>query len=199
MKSKGAAPTESKLSAEDRLSGVLFQFIQLYEQLSADRQALDAQAAKLKVVLSEMSAAAKAVSEFKPQVSQAVEESWRGATHRMTQVVLNAAGDLKDRTEWLNTALSQAESLLKRYEVQTTWSDWKHWITIALTAMVGGTLVGLLVARLMMPTVSLPLSVYEAQALQQGETFNVVWPMLSPAEQKHYEQLAKKAGAQKPR
>jgi hypothetical protein len=196
MKSKGAAPTESKLSAEDRLSGVLFQFIQLYEQLSKDRQTLDAQAEKLKAVLSQMSAATKAMSEFKPQVSQAVEESLRGSTNRVLQVVLNAVEDFKYRTDRLNPALGQAESLLKRYEVETIWSHWKNWIIIGLTAMLSGAIVGLLVTRLMIPTVSLTDA--EAEALQRGETFALVWPLMSPAEQKHYEQLARKVNIRKP-
>ncbi len=195
MEPKSTAPTESKLSAADRLSGVLFQFLKLYERLSEDRQEFVAQAEKLEAVLKQMSAAAKAMSEFKPQVGQAVEESLRGATNRVLQVVLNAAVDLKDHTDRLNPALGQAESLLKRYEVQTLWSDWKHWITIGLAAIVGGAIVGLLVARLVVPTVSLTDS--EAEALQRGETFALVWPLMSPIEQKHYEQLAKRVNTRK--
>lgn len=136
MEPKGPASTESKLSAADRLSGVLFQFIQLYERLSADRQAFVGQAEKLEVALKHLSAAAKAMREFEPRVSQAMEESLRGATPKVVQVVLNAAGDLKDRTDQLNTALFQAESLLKRYEGQTIWSNWKNWVIIGLTAIV---------------------------------------------------------------
>ena len=198
MESKSAAPTESKLSAADRLSGVLFQFVRLYERWSEDRQEFIAQAEKLEAVLNQMSAAAKGMGEFEPQVGQAVEESLQRATRKVVQVVLNATGDLANRTDGLNTALSQAESLLKRYEVQTLWSDWKHWITITLTAIVGGAIVGLLVARLMMPTINVSLTDSEAETLRQGEKFNWVWPLLSPVEQKHYEQLAKKADAHKP-
>ena len=73
--------------------------------------------------------------------------------------------------------------------------DWKHWITIGLAAIVGGAIVGLLVARLVVPTVSLTDS--EAEALQRGETFALVWPLMSPIEQKHYEQLAKRVNTRK--
>ena len=83
MEPRSTVPTESKLSAADRLSGVLFQFLKLYERLSEDRQEFVAQAEKLEAVLKQMSAAAKAMSEFKPQVGQAVEESLRGATNRV--------------------------------------------------------------------------------------------------------------------
>jgi hypothetical protein len=198
MGSKSVEPTESKLPAADRLSGVLFQFIQLYERLSEDRQVFVAQAEKLEAMLKQMSAAAKAMGEFKPQVGQAVEESLRGATHRVVQVVLNAAGDLKDCTDQLNPALGQAESLLKRYEVETIWSNWKNWIIIGLTAIGAGAIVGLLVTRLMLSTVSISLTDSEAEALQRGETFALVWPLMSPAEQKHYEQLVKKVNTRKP-
>lgn len=190
MVSKSEAPTESKLSAADRLSGVLFQFIQLHERLSEDRQAFVGQTEKLEVALKHLSAAAKAMREFEPRVSQAMEESLRGATPKVVQVVLNAAGDLKDRTDRLDTALSQAESLLKRYEAETIWSNWKNWLIIGLTAIGAGAIIGLLVTRLMMSTVSLTDA--EVEAVQRGETFALVWPLLSPAEQKHYEQLAKK-------
>lgn len=185
------------LTPDERLSGVLFQFVQLHNRWSEDRQALVGQAEKLEAVLAHLSAAAKAMREFEPRVGQAIEASLRGATPKVVQVVLNAAGDLKDRTDRLGTALAEAESLLERYEVHTLWPDWKQWITMGLTTIVCGTMVGLLVARLAMPTVPVLLTHSEAEALQRGETFALVWPLMSPAEQKHYAQLAKKVKTHK--
>jgi hypothetical protein len=196
MVSQSEAPTESKLSAADRLSGVLFQFIQLYERLSEDRQTFIAQVEKLDAVLKLMSVTAKAMSEFKPQVNQAVEESLRRSTNRVLQVVLDAVEDLKHCTDRLNPALGQAESLLERYQLETIWSHWKNWLIIGLTTIGAGAIIGLLVTRLIMPTFSLTDA--EAEAVQRGETFALVWPSLSPAEQKHYEQLAKKVNSKKP-
>ena len=186
------------LTPDERLRGVLFQFVQLHNRWSEDRQAFVLQAEKLATVLDQLSEAAQTLGEFEPQVGQEMEAALRAATHRVMQIVLNATGDLKGRTDELNQALGQAQSVLERYMVQTMWSDWKHWITIGLTAISGGVIVGLLVARLMMPTVSLPLTLHEAEELEQGETFSLVWPLLTPAEQKHYEQLAKTADTQKP-
>jgi len=194
MSSSTKAPAPSP--ASDKLQSILYQYIQLYESWSEDQQAFVTQAEKLEAVLNRLSSAAKTMGEFKPQViGQAVEASLQGALHRAVQAAVNAAGDLTDRTGRLNTTLSQTESILERYAAM--WSDWRHWITIGLTAVVSGVVVGLLAVRLTISTVSVSLAAPDADALQRGKTFALVWPLLSPAERKHYEQLAKKVDAQK--
>lgn len=183
---------------DERLRGVLYQFVQLHNRWSEDRQAFVAQAEKLEAVLNHLSKAAKTMGEFEPQVGQAVEGALRAATNRVVQVVLNATGDLKDRTDRLNQALGQAQSVLERYTVQTMWSDWKHWITIGLTTLAAAIGVGVWVARLLMPAPTYPLTDDQFSALRDGRVYERVWPKLSAEDQAHWNAVKDKVYKIKP-
>jgi len=171
---------------DEQLRGVLYQFVQLHNCWSEDRQAFVVQAEKLETVLNHLSKAAKTMGEFEPQVGQEVEGALRAATNRVVQVVLNAAGNLEDRTNRLDKNLAQAQSLLERYAVQTMWSDWKHWITIGITTLAVAIGVGVLVARLLMPAPTYPLTDDQLSALTDGRVYERVWPKLSAEDQAHW-------------
>lgn len=190
-----AAPVT--LSAEERLSGMLYQFMQLHDRWMEERQDFLAQTATLDTVIKSLSKEGKAFAGLEAQVRQSIETSLHAAAYQAAQALKEGAGELADRVvmyhvDQLNQTLGKGQSLLQSYEVQTERASWKHLGTIVLSTVLSGVLVGLFVARLMMPTVSLPLSHDEAKALQLGETLVKILPLMSDAEKKRFNQLADK-------
>lgn len=185
------------LSAEDRLSGMLYSFMQLHDRWMEERQDFVAQTAKLDTVIKSLSKEVKTVAGLEPQLRQSIETSIHTAAYRAVQAVKEGSGELADKVvmyhvDQLNQTLGKGQLLLQSYEVQTERASWKHLGTIVLSTVLSGVLVGLLVARLMMPTVSLPLSHDEAKALQLGETLVKILPLMSDAEKKRFNQLSDK-------
>lgn len=192
-----ASAAPETLSAEDRLSGMLYQFLQLHDRWMEERQDFVAQTAKLDAVIKSLSKEVKTVAGLEPQLSQSIETSIHAAAYRAAQAVKEGAGELADKVvmyhvDQLNQTLGKGQSLLQSYEVQTERASWKHLGTIVLSTVLSGVLVGLLVAKLMMPTVSLPLNSEEAKALQLGQTLVKILPLMSDTEKKRFNQLADK-------
>ena len=101
----------------------------MYERLSEDRQEFIAEVGKLDGVLNHLATASKAMREFEPRVRQAMEESLRGATPKVVQVVLNAAGDLKDPGYGLVASGILVETVLRRRrsgrigKIESSWAN----------------------------------------------------------------------------
>ena len=91
------APTPPRLSAEDRLLGVLYQFVNLHECWSKDRETFVAQIAQLEETIETLSHEASSLSELKSAIQQQVQGSIRQAGTQIAQAVKQETHSLMEQ------------------------------------------------------------------------------------------------------
>lgn len=193
MSQHNEAPTQPNLSAEDRLLGVLYQFIKLHECWSKDRQVFADQIQQLEEAIQNLSGQVNAFSQLESAIQQQVQGSIRNAGTQIAQVVkqethLLMTEAIYGQVNRLAQVVREGESLLQHYYSQTRWQKWK---------VLGGSLVvalgvGVLVSWLLMPNPILPLTDSQQIALTNGYVYNAVWPKLPEEDKEDWNRIEKK-------
>jgi hypothetical protein len=191
------APTQPKLSTEDRLSGTLYSFMKLYERWSEDRQAFIAEIAKLAAVIQNLSNEVSSLSELELAIQNQIRSSLQQASTQIVQSMKQEARILVEEkvyshVERLDQMLGKTELLLRDYETQTRREKWKIPGAAILSGLVVALSVGMLIAKLLMPAPTIPLTDDQYKALVDGLVYERVWPKLSPDAQADWQQTADK-------
>lgn len=200
---------ERKLSQEDHLDSILYQFVTLYERWSEDRQVAAKQGADLAKVVKQFVHQGEV---FTKQLEQPIRELHQrlgeleniecrlvdGLQERLTKTSFNFSCQVKDRIrDMINTevrpliadvrgaALDVKESL-KPYKAKTFFSDffvdWKMSSCIILFLVMVSLLSGTITAKWLMPRVPITLSEKDVVYLNAGRSLLNVWQKLSPTE-----------------
>lgn len=174
------AQEESTLTPAEHLESILFQFVNLYERWSEDRQVAAKQGADI----------AKFVKAFSEQVTnfESIEEGVRddittsveAAAKNMGISIGKTVGEAASRevepiVRKLREAVHDAEMSLSRYRSDSRLTKWK---TIGITAF-SSIAVSLMIAWLIMPRPMIPLTNDQIATYQSGVFFESVWPKLS--------------------
>jgi hypothetical protein len=199
MSQQSEAPTQPNLSTEDRLLGVLYQFVKLHEcwtkDWSKNRKELDDQMQQLEKTIQALFGKMSSFSKLESTIQQQVQGSIHHAGIQIAQAVKEETRSLMNQTVYdsvhrLSQVVREVESLLQYYRSQTRWQTWKVW---------GGSLVvalgvGVLVSWLLMPTPTIPLTDSQQTALMLGRIYQSVWPKLPPEDKEDWEEIEKKMG-----
>jgi DNA-binding ferritin-like protein (Dps family) len=180
------------LKPVEHLESLLYQFVNLYERWSEDRQVAAKQGADI----------AKFIEAFKEEVErfetleEEVREDIKTQIHTeaknmavyMGRTVVDAASkEMEPTVKRLQKTVDEAENTLSRYQGE---SRWMHWAMIGLMA-VTSILTSLIVALWVMPKPMLPLSKDELSTYQSGEVLESVWPKLTSKQKQWFLDLAK--------
>ena len=190
MNASSKAPPSPYLSSEDRLLGVLYQFVQLHESWSTDRQTLRAQIVQLEEQIQALSGEVGSFSELESSIREQVQSSIRNAGSQIAQVVKQETNLLMTEAVYgqvnrLSQVVRDAESILQDHRSQTRWQQWKM-LGITLVVAVG---VGVLVSWLFMPAPIIPLSDSQQTTLWHGYVYDAVWPKLPAEDQEDWKQI----------
>jgi uncharacterized NAD(P)/FAD-binding protein YdhS len=154
MSQHSEASTQPNLSTEDRLLGVLYQFVKLHEcwtkDWSKNRHELADQNQQLMKTIQALSDEVSSFTELDSAIRQQIQVIIRNAGTQIAQAVKEEIRSLMNQTVYdqahrLSQVVSEAESLLKHYRSQTRWQKWK---------VLGGSLVvalgvGVLISKLL--------------------------------------------------
>ena len=176
--------TAQEMTQEERLTAIAYQFVQLYERWSEDRQI----AAKLGADIAEL------VRLFTEQVEnfEALETNVRETLIASIQRAMTASaktvGDeirqaatrtLEEVNTRLLTTVAKAERTIadtRQYVKSTFWVAIAGWIALPI-------ITSLLIVWLLMPKPTLPLSNDQLNTLNDGHTVDWIWSKLSKKEQ----------------
>ena len=182
---------EETLTPEEHLEAILFQFVNLYERWSEDRQVTAKQSADL----------AKFVKEFAQQANQfaSLEEKVRNDIHTSIRreaentavyfsqtIGESAKKEIEPTVRKLRDAVDDSESVLSRYQSSMSWESWK----MVAVSVVSSVFLALLIVFFCMPKPIIPLTDQQVEYLKFGESMRYVWPKLSKSEQEHIKKLA---------
>jgi hypothetical protein len=197
MSQHNEVSTQPNLSTADRLSGTLYSFMKLYERWSEDRQAFIAEIAKLEAVIQNLSNEVGSFSELELDIPNQIRGSIQQASTQIVQSVRQEARVLMEekihsQVERLDQMLGKTERLLRDYGTQTRREKWKISGAAILSGLVVALGVGMLIAKLLMPAPTIPLTNDQYKTLVNGMIYERVWPKLSPDAQADWQQTADK-------
>lgn len=186
---------EESLTSEEHLEAILFQFVNLYERWSEDRQ----------VTVKQSSDLAKFVKEFAQQVNQfaTLEEKVRNDIHTSirreaenTAVYFSktigeaARSEVEPTVRKLSEAVDESENVLHRYRSSLRFANW----AMVAVSVASSILASLLIMWWLIPKPTLPLTSQQVRYLVTGESFNEIWPKLSKTEKERFKKLAEENG-----
>jgi hypothetical protein len=180
---KSLHPTEQEenaLTPEEHMESILFQFVNLYERWSEDRQVAAKQGADVARLVKEFSGEVERFSEIEDAVIVKLGNGLTRTTDGISKMVHGAVAQAVDKAfdesaRKIQESTYRAERLFAEYQSSLNLS---HWKTIAITA-VTSIAACLLIVWLLMPKPTLPLTDKQIETYQSGEVFENVWPKLS--------------------
>lgn len=181
------APTSPRLSAEDRLVGILYQFVNLHECWSKDREMLVAHTTRLEETIQNLSGEVSSLSELEPGIQQQVKDSIRYAGVQIAQAVKEETRTLMNQTVYdqaqrLSQVVRQAESVLENHRSHLRWENWKTYGSVILCSLVVAVGVGVLAA-------TLPLTNQQMEQRKIGREYQEIWLKMSPSQRKEMNRL----------
>jgi hypothetical protein len=179
------------MNMEDRLKGIAYQFIALYERWSEDRKKANEQAADTAVLVKIFTEQVKEFKELSPQVRQKIMTSIQNAASGVGKAIgeeVSKASTLatENTARQLAQSVDRAEKILNNYEGEVVTSQWK---VISVAALITVTTC-FLIFKFLMPVPTLPLSDKQIEYLHSGEMMSLVWTKLTKKEQQHWKKLA---------
>ncbi len=176
---------------EDRLRGISYQFIALYNRWSEDRQEAAEQSEETEKLVKTFTEQVKGFKDIEPKVRQQIMTSIQNAASGIgktigEEVAKASTKATEDIARQLKHSVEKAESTLNRYQGEVVFTQWK---VISVAALIT-VLTCFLIFKFLMPVPTLPLSEKQIEDLHSGEMMGLVWPKLTKKEQAHWQKLA---------
>lgn len=207
---------EKKLTQEDHLESILYQFVTLYERWSEDRQVAAKQGADLAKFVKQFvnqgevftKQLEKPIHELHQRLGELEDIESRlvdGVQERITKTSFVFSCQVKDDIrKMIDTeirpliadvrgAACDVKKSLTPYKAKTFFSDFavdlKMTSCIILFLVVVSVLSGAITAKWLMPTIKTQLSDQDISYLEAGKSLRYVWPKLSKSEQDKLQKL----------
>lgn len=182
------------LQQVQRLEGVLFQFVQLYERWAEDRQVVAKLASSIKELGDVLVQQMKKFGELEPQVRRKIEESISIASNQVGRIVgdeanKSALNQVKHTVDQLEATVERARRAIVTYEKEVVSMHWK----VIIGSVVATVLTCVLLVWLVIPKPAVPMTEDQVRLLTNGKLFDVIWPKLTKKEQERWHQILKKA------
>jgi hypothetical protein len=183
----------NQLNNEERLKGIAYQFLKLYERWSEDRQVFNKNMVKQEEVLKLFTSQLNNLEKLEPQIRKELINSIQNATKSASQEIGKTIGEsvtfeMDQACLELKKRINQANEMLEKHQ-----ENEKNSLLITIALMVGTAIVSsLLIVWLLMPKPTLPLTDDQLTTYYNGEFYNEFWPKLSKKEQQHLTALASK-------
>lgn len=176
--------TPPKMSTDDRLKAILYQFIQLYERWSEDRQVAAKQGADTAQLVAIFTQQVKKFKDLEPEVRKElifnIEDAIRNAAGSMSRSLgeqaLNAT---KDASIQLSNTVSRAKETLESYRIEFKYT---HWKIIAASCLTTVATCALLV-WLVIPKPISPMTDEQFSTYLNGIEYQGFWPKLNHKQQ----------------
>jgi hypothetical protein len=183
---------EESLTPEEHLEAILFQFVNLYERWSEDRQVTAKQSADLAKLVKEFAQQVNEFASLEEKVRDDIHTSMRREAENMAVYLGQTIGDsarqqIAPTVKKLEEASHEARGNLVSYYSEL--SSYK-WVTIGVAAFTT-ILTSLLMVKLLMPTPTIPLTAQQIDTYGAGEVFQSILPKLSARQRQWLFDVAK--------
>jgi len=184
MKNTHGNEPAMSLTSEEQLEAILFQFVNLYERWSEDRQLLMKYAMSTTDLLKVFKEEVSSFQASEEQVREAIIKSIHVASTNAVGALANEVGKkaldaVNSVTNKLKNSVDSAEKILQEYQHSIKRSQRKIIGISFLTTIV----TSLLVVWLLIPRPTLPLTDEQMDVMHMGYAFNAIYDKLSKEDQ----------------
>ncbi|MCP4278799.1 MAG: hypothetical protein GY776_02190 [Alteromonas sp.] len=175
---------ETPLSPEQRLEAILYQYVNLYERWSEDRQAFAQKGAELSKLSASVHAEVERLADVEQRVQQSLKKELVAVVSTAKAQIVGVATDQAKEELWraaqqLNRVVTETEQTLQQSFWEVAKSRWQ-WFGITLA---GGALSGFLFSFCFLPLHLHPLSETQLTWMSSGRAFDENFSDLSHADQ----------------
>lgn len=183
---------EESLTPEEHLEAILFQFVNLYERWSEDRQVTAKQSADLAKFVKEFAQQVNKFATLEERVRNDIHTSMRTEAENMAVYLGQTLGEaarkqIAPTVKKLEETSDEARGNLVGYYSEL--SRYK-WVTIGVAALTT-ILTSLLIVKLLMPTPVMPLTAQQMDTYEAGEAFQLISSKLSTRQRQWLFDVAK--------
>jgi len=187
-----AVQQEESLTPEEHLEAVLFQFVNLYERWSEDRQVTAKQSADLAKFVKEFAQQVNKFAALEEKVRDDIHTSMRTEAENMAVYLGGTIGEaarkqIAPTIKKLDEASDEARGKLVSYYSEL--SSYK-WMTIGVTVLTT-IITSLLIVKFLMPMPIMPLTAKQIDTYGAGEVFQSILPKLSTRQRQWLFDVAK--------
>ena len=178
---------QQKLTSQEHLEAILFQFVKLYERYSEDRQVGIKQSSDTAKLVSHFTAQVNRFEQLAPAVREQLTNSIKAimthAAQEVSQEINTAAFRATENiTHQLKSAAEDVERTLMRAN-----TDAKHQFLKTILIAVGSAIAsGMLIAWLLMPKITMQFSSEQIQQMRYGQALEMIWTKMSKKEQTRF-------------
>ncbi len=181
----------NQLNLDDRLKGIAYQFLKLYERWAEDRQVFNKNMVAfdemLKLFIDQIKNFENLETKVRQQLLNSISKASIAMAEKVGTNVSQAATKAVDETaSKLNQVVDHATVVLNAYRTEVQGNHWK----IIAASFVTTIITSLIIVFLLIPKPSLPLTDDQLNTYNNGHFFSEFWPKLSKKEQKHLTDLA---------
>jgi hypothetical protein len=171
---------EESLTPAEQLEAILFQFVNLYERWSEDRQVAAKQGADIAKFVKEFTDQVEHFESIEEFVRAQIRSSMNDATVLVASSISRAATDAIQKetsraADDIRDAVSTAKGLLTSYQSSLNMTHWKMLGAMVLSSIA----TSLLIVYFLTPKPTLPLTGNDIQIYELGRTFSQIWPTIS--------------------
>lgn len=178
------------LSPIEQLNAILFQFVNLYERWSEDRQVAAKQGLAAAQLMEAFAEEVENFAELEESVREALLESLvvasQQAASNFAQLMAEAANrEVMEAARKLKETVRYTEMAIESFKNSALLSHWK----IIIVSFVTTIATALLIVRWLIPTPVLPLTSQQVQWLDKGRALDMVMYRMSDDEKKRLKEL----------
>ena len=181
----------NQLNLDDRLKGIAYQFLKLYERWAEDRQVLNKNMVVFEEMLKIFTYQIKEFEKLETKANHQILISAEKAAKHVCSEIGAMVGksltkEVNTSTVELKNTVNETTSLLKQYQTEVK----NNLFLIIGATIIGAVATSLFVVWLFVPAPKLPLTDDQLNTYYNGQFFNEFWFKLSKKEQNNLKKLA---------
>jgi hypothetical protein len=178
------------MTKEERLTAILYQFVDLYERLTEDSQIAAKQREETAHLVSVFKEEVNRFKELEQAVREEIISSIQSNTTKAVKTISEEIGkeatkEVQETSKQLKNEIWEAQRLLNAYQREIIRAQWKTILVAIFTTV----LTCFLVVWLLMPKATLPLTSNQIHDLYKGEMMTLIWSKLSKEEKEDWQKF----------
>lgn len=179
--------SDTPLTPTERLDAVLYQYINLYERWSEDRQVFAKKGADLSQAIDTMQKEIERLQTLEDRVEATLAQQCQGVAKQINETIVNTATaeakkSMAAITQQCQQVVNNAQQTLHYSLKEIANARWQ-WISVTVLTAV---FCSVLFSWLVLPNAVYSLNPSQIQTMARGQEFTALWRHLSRAERKKW-------------
>jgi len=181
---------EPPLSLEDRLTAIAYQFVNLYERWSEDRQVAAKHSAEIADLVNRLTVQVSRLEGLAPEVEESLKKSVFQAAQSVTQSMAQPLRqEVIQQTKIFASNLDRLLHSAQEALLKTSVQSFRWQLQMLGLSLVCCLMISFFFIKFWMPRPHLPLMEDQVRKLANGYLLETIWPHMTEGEKTRFEHL----------